>query len=312
MPKASDIVPGKRTSFLFKSAPGFGKTLAACSFALEGPLFLAYFDKQLPIELQTYFTKKRFGDRAYQILDNITYELYGGHNAHEYLNQIIKFQSDCRYMTLVTDSVTKLTEAAVNWSLGFRDPKGKTDKLNSKAPAMIPDWDEYKVETSLVSQALDLQKALPCNIIWTAHPLPGIKLEGSGSSVRVTKVNPIVTYGSKVAGIVPGAFTEIYQFSKKMDYSSGSQKLSYLVSTEAIGDDYAKSPILGDYIKEFDITDKLFYEVWKDLVDKSLGREPKETVAAANVVNPFGPGMSNPNIAPSEIEKAANPSKWRV
>lgn len=297
--KASDITLGRKTSFLFKGAPGFGKTIAACSFALLGPLYLAYLDKQLPVELAKYYTEKRFGAKAKIIMDNIEFDIYGGHNAHEYLNKVIAFTSDCRYMTFVTDSVTNLTAAAVNWSLSFREPdrsKAKHDKINKSAPAMIPDFDEYKVETSLVSQAMDLQKSLPCNIIWTAHPLPGIKIEGAGASIRVTKVNPIVTYGTKVAGMIPGNFTEIYQFSKKMDYTSGASKLQYLCSTEAIGDDYAKSPLLGDYVKEFDFTDKIFYEVWKDLIDKSLGIEPKQTLTAddveaarkiAGTINPF-------------------------
>lgn len=300
--KASDITIGGKTSFLFKGSPGFGKTLAACSFALQGPLYLAYLDKQLPIELKKFFTEERFGSKARTIMNNIEFDVYGAHNAHEYLNKVISFTRDCRYMTFVTDSVTNLTAAAVNWSLGFRDPKAKHDKLNKDAPAMVPDFDEYKVETSLVSQALDLQKSLPCNIIWTAHPLPGIKIEGTGAAIKVTKVNPIVTYGTKVAGMIPGNFTEIYQFSKKMDYSSGTSKLQYVVSTEAIGDDYAKSPLLGDYVKEFDITDKLFYEVWKDLIDKSMNVEPKPAVAESEAVVATG----------SVINPFTSQSKWKV
>jgi hypothetical protein len=304
--KASQIQIDKNLSFLFKSSPGFGKTLAAASFAVEGEVYIAYFDKKKPIELLTYFTEKRFGSLAKKILDNIEYDVYGAHNAHEYLNKVIKFSQDCRYFAFVTDSVTNLTSAAVNWSMGFRDPKkGKKDKLNNEAPLMIPDFDEYKVETSLVSQALDISKTLPCHVIWTAHPLPSIKIEGSGNSIKVTKTNPIVTYGSKVAGMIPGNFTEIYHFSKTTDFASGSSKLKYTVNTEAIGDEYAKSPLLADYVKEFDITDKLFYTVWKDLVDKSRGmsdesiaREAADKAKIADMSNPFA-------NQPSE-------TKWKV
>jgi hypothetical protein len=289
--KASQISLDSNISFLLKGSPGFGKTLAAASFAVEGPIYLAYFDKAKPVELLTYFTEKRFGSLAKKILDNIEYDIYGAHNVHEYLNKVINFTKDCRYFAFITDSVTSLTASAVNWSMGFRDPnKSKKDKVNKDAPLMIPDFDEYKVETSLVSQALDISRSLPCHIIWCAHPLPSIKIEGSGASIKVTKTNPIVTYGSKVAGMIPGNFTEIYNFSKTTDYTSGTSKLKYVVNTEAIGDDYAKSPLLGDYVKEFDITDKLFYHVWKDLIDKSRGIEPKkigEILATSNLPNPF-------------------------
>jgi hypothetical protein len=268
---------------LIKGPPGYGKTLAAASFALLGPTYIAYFDKKKPIELLTFFTEKRFGSKAKKILDNIEYEVYGAHNCHEYLNKVIAFTRDCRYATFITDSVTNLTASAVNWSLGFRDVKGRKDKLNKDAPVIIPDFDEYKVETSLVSQSLDMQKSLPCNIIWIAHPLPGIKIEGTGASIRVTKTNPIVTYGSKVAGMIPGNFTEIYHFSQLSNWSSeGKSSKRFIVSLEAIGDEFAKSPLLGDYIKELDITDKLFYEVWKEAIDASQGIDKNAVIEAAN------------------------------
>lgn len=294
MAKASDLRADGNTSILMKGPFGFGKTLAAASFALNGPIFLAYFDKSKPVELLTYF--KKFGAKGKKILDNIDYEVYGANNAHEYLNKMIELSQDCRYTAIITDSVTNLTSAAVNWSLGFRDPKGKKDKLNKNAPAMIPDFDEYKVETSLVTQALDLSKKLPCHVIWIAHPLPVIKVEGSGGSVRVTKAVNIVTYGSKVAGIVPGNFTEIYHFSKvsNWDSSAGSSSERFVVNVRGIGDDFAKSPLLGDDIKELDITDKLFYEVWREAIDKahnatieSTESTNNEAAEATTINNPF-------------------------
>jgi len=287
--KASDLQIDAYTSILMKSPPGFGKTLAALSFALEGPVHVSYFDKKKPVELLTYFTEKRFGAKAKTIIDNIEYDVYGAHNAHEYLNKMIALNEDCRYFAVITDSVTNLTASAVNWSLGWRDPKkGKKDKLNKDAPAMIPDWDEYKVETSLVSQALDLQKSLPCHVIWTAHPLPSIKIEGSGASQKVTKTNPIVTYGSKVAGMIPGSFTEIYHLSQVGNWGAeGGSKKKFICNLEAIGDEFAKSPLMGTYYKELDFTDRLFYEVWKEALD-DVARRSKEEVESTieTTINP--------------------------
>lgn len=285
--RASSISLDKNQSFLFKSSPGFGKTLAAASFAVEGPVYLSYWDKKSPVELVTFFSEKRFGALGKKILDNIEYDVYDSSNAGEYLNKMIEFMSDCRYFAIVNDSLTYMTSAAVNWSLNF----GKDKKVFKKLKDILPDWDEYKVETSLVSQCLDLSRKLPCHVIWTAHPLPQTRVEGSGASMRVTKTNSIVSYGSKVAGLVPGAFTEIYHFSQQSDYSNGKSSKRFIVNTEAVGDEFAKSPLLGDYVKEFDITNQLFYTVWKDLINKSRGIEPKEVSEAVTdmemINNPF-------------------------
>lgn len=288
--KASNLSSVGTYSFLFKGPFGFGKTLAAASFALEGPVYLSYWDKKSPIELVSYFTEKRFGSLAKKILDNIEYDVYDSSNAGDYLNKIISMLDDCRYFAIINDSITFMTSGAVNWSLNF----GKNQRIMKKMKDVIPDFDEYKVETSLVSQCIDLSRKLPCHVIWTAHPLSGISVSGSGSSITVRKVNPIVSYGSKVASLVPGSFTEIYHFSQQSDYGEGKMSKKYLVSTEAIGDDFAKSPLLGDYVKEFDITGKLFYQVWKELLDKSRGIEPKKIDINEEIANGQAATINNP------------------
>lgn len=270
MPKASNLQVDKNASILFKGPTGFGKTLAAASFALEGELFLAYWDKKGPIELRNFF--KPMGELGRKILNNIEYEIYSAKNANQFLNKLIDFSQSCRLAAFVNDSVTQMTSGAVNWSLSFRPERKDKDKLK-----VLPDFDEYKVETSLVTQALDICRSLPCHVIWTAHPVPGIKIEGSGHSIKVTKVNPIVTYGSKVAGIVPGNFSEIYHFSKNdiWDPALGKAKRSFIVSFDSIGDDYAKSNI--GLSGEMDITDKLFYPAWIERV-KAKNEEVDDAV----------------------------------
>jgi len=274
-------------SFLLKGPWGFGKTIAAASFAKLGPVFLSYWDKKGPIELVQFYKK-----HDPQILKNIEFEVYGAHNANEYLNMMFKLSRDCRYVAIINDSVTTMTSACVNWSLGFRD--NKKDKNKDR---IIPDFDEYKVETSLVTQALDICRVLPCHVIWTCHPLPSMKIEGTGAGMKVSKVNSIVTYGSKVAGIIPGQFSEIYHFSKKSNWdgAAGRSTLQYLVSTEQIGDDYAKSNIGLNC--EMDITNRLFYDVWKEEVAK-LEAQVIEPVIASPFAN-----MNKPNVVPMVSDK---------
>lgn len=267
MPKASDLSPTGQTMMLLKGPFKFGKTIAACSSAIDGPIYLAYWDKKEPIELLTFFKKHRP-----ELLSNITYDVYGSENANEFLNKLQSFTKNCPYKTIINDSVTNMTSSAVNWSLGFRNPKGpKKDPLNERNLAVIPDFDEYKVETGIITQSLDISRKLPANIIWTCHPVPSLKIEGGGSTgnrTTVSKVNNIVTYGSKAGAIIPGNFTEIYHFNlvNEWDGSTGTTRTKRVVSTRGVGDEFAGTALnLPD---EFDITDKLFWEVWKDLVKK--------------------------------------------
>lgn len=295
--RASDLRLDSPQSMLFKGPFGFGKTLAAASFALAGPVYLSYWDKKRPIELMTFFTKERFGNRAEQILDNITFDIYSSENANEYLNKLIELVQDCRYFALINDSLTFMTAGAVNWSLNF----GKDTKLKKKIKDVLPDWDEYKVETSLVTQCIDISRKLPCHVIWTAHPLPTTKVDGSGSSMRVTKVNSLVSYGSKVAGIVPGSFTEIYHFAQQASWSvDGKGSKKYIAMTDSIGDEFAKSPLLSNTHKELDFTDRIFYEVWKEAIDAAQGKltdtVKESTTDQPTINNPF----------------AQQPAKWKL
>jgi len=269
MPRqALEIQADDYTSFLFKGPPGFGKTLAAASFALLGPVYIAYFDKKNPVELFRFFS--RFGEKGKKILSNISYDLYSSANPHEYLNHLWSLRTSNPYVAHITDSVTTLTAAAVNWSQAFGNSTVRKE-TQPEPSKIIPGFDEYKVETALIAQSLDACRLLDCHIIWIAHPLPSLKIEESGTTIRVTKVNNIVTYGSKVAGMIPPNFTEIYHFSQKIEWNPGQGNGSkrFIVNLESSGDEFAKSPMLeGTGITELDITNKFFYEVWKEKVDE--------------------------------------------
>lgn len=296
--KASAISIDRNISLLFKGPWGHSKTVSAASFALDGPVYLAYWDKKKPIELVNYFS--RFGEKGKKILDNIEFDVYGANNANEYLKKLIDLEKDCRYFAVITDSLTNLTAGAVNWSLSFRDDRKNKDKLK-----VIPDWDEYKVETSLVTQALDICRILPCNVIWTAHPVQSVKIEGSGSTQKVSKVIKLVSYGAKTGDIAPGNFSEIYHFSKQTSYDSGASRTKYIVDTDAVGDDFAKSNL--GLVGEFDITDKLFYEVWKELATIKQ-KEINNALSEMNQPKPVNP-FASPQVLEVFEQKKWNPTK---
>lgn len=271
---ASDIQPDKNISILFKSPPGYGKTLAAVSLALYGEVWLAYFDKKVPIEIFTYLK-----ERWPKVLDNIKYDTYTAATANKYINDLgnICEREQGRYIGLITDSVTNMTTAAVNWSMSFRGTKDDIPNTIEGSQKMIPGFDDYKVETSYAAQALDLTSGYPGFNIWTAHPLISLDMKG-GDSGKITSVSTkqsLVSYGNKVGQIIPGRFQEIYHFGRQMD--------KRIVWTDAVGDDYAKTSYRG-MPKSLDITDKLFFEVWKAAVNKCV--EVYNEVKVDNLVVP--------------------------
>lgn len=280
MQPVSGIEIDKNISLLLKGVPGEGKTVAATTFCIFGDVALFYFDKKVPVEVYTFYKKIGRSD----LLDRIHFTAYSSDNCNEYLNDLFKMVKEPgRYAAGITDSVTSLTASAVNWHMGFNS-KDKRDSTTIE----IPGFDEYKTETSLVTQALDICKAMPWFNIWTAHPLPSLKIEAknSGGVDTIKTVNHIVSYGQKVGAMVPGKFTEIYHFSR-----NGGRRT---VWTDLIGEDYAKTSY--NIPRSFDITDKLFAEVWRDVINRSLqDMEGKKDV----VVDPFA-------------QVVAKTSKWKV
>jgi hypothetical protein len=290
--KANLIVPNKNVSILLKSPFGFGKTCAACSFAILGDVYLAYFDKAVPVELYSFFNKLGRKD----LLDRIDFDSYSGKNPNEYINKLISLKREPgKYAAVVTDSITFLTDAAVNWSMSFRPSGGKKKSKASEADEFIPGFDDYKTETNLVSQALDLCKSLGCIVVWTGHPLSVIKVEGSGSSINVTKTTSLVSYGSKVGSIAPGAFNEIYHIGRQVN--------KRIVYTDAVGDDYAKTSL--GMPMELDITNRLFAEVWKEELDKVLashGEKREEEVQSSS--------FQAPQVTFPETKEGA--TRWKI
>jgi hypothetical protein len=126
--------------------------------------------------------------------------------------------------------------------------------------------------------------------IWTAHPLPQMKVQGSGTKISaITQTQTIVAYGNKVGALVPGQFNEIYHFARMGD--------SRKVYTDLTGDDYAKTSLTLP--REFDITDKLFFEVWRELINKAYS-EPEVKHEVEDPNNPF------------EKVEVSNQTKWKV
>jgi hypothetical protein len=177
--------------------------------------------------------------------------VYDIKNLLQFAEEFNDLQNNCPWSTIVIDSFTSFSVTCVTFQLDVRTTDKDKKTSVSKGGLVIPDFDEYKGETTLVTQALDVSKVLPCHVIWTVHPLPKLDTSGQGAGMKVTKTTSIAAYGAKTAAMAPGYFNEVWHLEAR-SAAGGVQRITH---TQTIGDQFAKSALpLAGY--QFDVTNK--------------------------------------------------------
>jgi hypothetical protein len=281
MPRTSDIVLGGRLMVMLKGDNGSGKTVLAASF--PGPIKFFMFDGSKLDVVKLFFPNRT----------DIEYDIYGaretrfrdsnGQPVHiksllQFAEEFNALQDHCPWATIVLDSFTSFSVTCVTFQLDVRSTTEGKNTLKSKGGLTIPDFDEYKGETTLVTQSLDVSKVLPCHVIWTAHPLPKLDTSGSGASMRVTKTSSIAAYGAKTAAMAPSYFNEVWHLETRADSSvaGGRQRI---VHVQTIGDQFAKTAL--PLPPSFDVTNRAgFPEVVKYLAEHNV--KLQQAVAATS------------------------------
>jgi hypothetical protein len=250
MPNVFDIVLGGRIMALFISDNGNGKTVAAGSF--PGPIKFFDFDGRMQ-PLKLFYPNRK----------DITYDLVGMEAVRpgpgypgcigfmDFAKEFEDLQDRCPWETVVVDSITALTATAVGFQLGIKSKEGKGKKLTSGI--QVPSWDEFNGETSVVQQILDVSKVLPCNVIFTAHPVDKSIDVGGGT---LKKARSIAAYGTKTPSLVPIYFNEIYQFGVEPP-NAPNEPAQRFILTQPTGKDMAKTAL--PLPPRIDITNKPLY-----------------------------------------------------
>lgn len=252
---------------MLKGDNGSGKTVAAASF--PGPIKFFMFDGSKLDAVKSFYPNRR----------DIEYDIYGpremrvkdvfGNPVHikdliQFADEFNKLQDHCPYATIVIDSFTSFSVTCVTFQLDVRSADNKgTNK--SKGGLVIPDFDEYKGETTLVTQTLDVSKILPCHVIWTAHPLPKLETSGSGNSMKVVKSSSIAAYGAKTAAMAPGYFNEVWHLEAKANPNPGQAPWRNL-HTQSLGVEFAKTAL--PLPPAIDITMKPAFKVIQAYLDE--------------------------------------------
>jgi len=237
----SSIVPGETIRALFIGENGVGKSTAIGSFP-EPILYLDFDGRMLPVR-QAY-PKKQIK------FVSITYRNFG--DVREYIESL---QLKNPFATIGLDGITGFTNLAIVYQMILRG----SDAKKTKAGIAIPGFDEYNGETMLVTSTIELLRSLKANLIVTAHPLTKMVAEGPGDKLVRSRV--IVSYGTKVASMVPGYFDEIYNFMIQPAISAKDSP-KRIVHTTHLGTDMAKTALRLP--AEIDITNRYdFYNIIK-------------------------------------------------
>ena len=229
MPFTHAMTLGGRFMGLFVGSNGSGKTIAAASW--PGPTLILDFDGRVaPVR---FFYPNRQDIEYWTVgLEGSTRKDVIGFK--EFVKKFEDFQDRCPYETIIFDSYTAFSSTAIWHQMGIRE----TDVKRTKGGLPIPDWDEFKGETGVMLQVLEIAKVLPCNFICTAHPVTRARTTKQGGSANdvlasMIKVATLATYGWKTESFLPNYFNEIYFFHTDVSSQVGNVNKHYVQTVSA-------------------------------------------------------------------------------
>lgn len=254
MPKASTIKLGGRLKIMLISINGGGKTRQAASFLHLSPVATGYifdFDNRLATVAKDYPND----------LDRIEYDTWGLSNFQKFDRKLQELQKSCPYDFVVLDSITAFATTAVLYSLGESGGK-MASGFN------VPSFDEYAVETTIISKTLEVLKELPCHVIVNAHPVARLEMgaKKDDKKISITKVSQIVTYGAKLSSIIPNYLDEVYCLQEGTEFDGSKKRLCKTQTDE-------DSPVLAKTSlplpATMDLTNKFLLDVLREELAKN-------------------------------------------
>lgn len=236
---------------LFKGEPGTRKSTAALSF--PKPIYFLDWDMKmdalsLPI-------------RDWKINPTeVEYDLYQDWEAAK--NKLESFRLNCKYKTIVIDSITSMADAAVRQTTKFKAGSGK--RIGT---IPVAGFDEYNAEAAAIAELIALTKDIKefnkVNIILIGHIIQK-EMKSPDGQTHMSRI--LVTAGKNIAQKIPAYCSEIYHFNivTSMDASKGGQ---YAIKTKHTGDDFARSSLGLD--SEIIFGNQPLYDGWiKPALDK--------------------------------------------
>lgn len=239
---------------LFKGEPGLRKS--GCALSFPKPQYWFDWDQKMEALGRPM--------RAWGVKPtDVSYDSYS--NWSDALKQLEKFQVDCKFKTIVIDSITSCADAINRQTLKIKGGKGEGGKMVAGIP--VNSIEDFNAEDSalkeLIARLKDIHKFYGVNVILIAHVIQkDIKTPDGKTHVSRT----LVTAGKGIAQKIPAYCGEVYHFNIKtgFDASAGGQ---YALLTEHTGDDFARSSL--ELPGEIVFGTEPLYDKWlKPAIDK--------------------------------------------
>lgn len=255
---------------LYKGEFGTRKSTAALSF----PKPIYYFDYDMKIDALQLPAKKWGLNKL-----DIDYDIYKDwDSACKKLNQ---FQLNCKYKTIVIDSITSLADSAIRQTLNFKTSAGGGKKIGT---IPVGGFDEYNAEAAVLNELIALTKDIQThhniNIILIGHVIQK-EIKSANGTTHMARL--LVTAGKTPAQKIPGYCSEIYHFNieSNMDANKAGD---YTIRTSHTGDDFARTSLeLPSLIRFNDIP---LYDKWikpaLDLMNPVIGTDDPKIIKGSS------------------------------
>ena len=247
MPTFNESVSYENLFCLFKGEPGTRKSTCALSF----PKPIYFFDYDGKMDALGLPVRDWKVDPTQIVSDYYS-------NWDNAKRQLELFQAQCKYKTIVIDSITSLADAINRQTLKTKSADGGSGKKVGTIP--VNSIEDFNAEDSALKEMIalckEIKKQHKVNIILIAHV---VQKEMKTADGKTHMARLIVTAGKSIAQKIPAYCSEIYHFNVKagFDVRAGGQYALWTVHT---GDDFARSSLPLE--SEIVFGNEPLYEKW--------------------------------------------------
>lgn len=279
---------------LFKGEWGCRKSTAALSY--PGPIY--YFDwdkkmKALHLPIRAWGIDPR----------TIEYDSYNDWDAP--LKKLEQFQVNCKFKTLVIDTITSGADSINRQTL---KSKGKDDKGKRIGTIPVNSIEDFNAEDSALKELIAITKDIhlfhKVNIILIAHVIQK-EVKGQNNTTHMARL--LVTAGKGIAQKIPGYCDEIYHFNIEAEPDISKPPI-YTLRTTHTGDDFARTSLPLPTMIPF--KDKPLYEGWiRPALDKMTPAQLDETIGkkfeSGSLIQKVDPSIqpTKTTISQTELDK---------